>query len=83
MNTLPTFTTNRLCTHKSLPIPDLDALPDCAAIVRKQLSLLSGYSEQALKKCAREGRGPRVTMIEGRPRYRVADVRAWLNGEAD
>jgi hypothetical protein len=49
--------------------------------VRKQLSLLSGYSEQALKKWAREGRSPRVTMIEGRPRYRVGDVREWLNGE--
>jgi hypothetical protein len=51
-------------------------------ITRKQLALLSGFAEQALKKWAREGRGPRVTMIEGHPRYRADDTRAWLSGEA-
>jgi hypothetical protein len=75
-------TSNRLRTRKPLPIPDLDMLPGNAVITRKQLALLSGFSEQALKKWAREGRGPRLTMIEGHPRYRADDSRAWLSGEA-
>jgi hypothetical protein len=73
---------NRLRTRRILPVPDLDRLPDNAVITRKQLAALSGFSEQALKKWAREGRGPKVTIVEGYPRYRAGDTRAWLSGEA-
>jgi hypothetical protein len=83
MNTsLTPVTSTRPRTRKPLPTPNLDTLPAHAVITRKQLALLSGFSEQALKKWAREGRGPRVTMIEGHPRYRADDTRAWLSGEA-
>ena len=59
-------------------IPDLDHLPDNALITRAQLATLSNFAVITLKVWTRRGRGPRVTTIEGRPRYRVADVRAWL-----
>ncbi|MER9654406.1 hypothetical protein NKJ26_12935 [Mesorhizobium sp. M0152] len=64
----------------SLPqnTPNLAALPADALLTRKQMSALSGFTEQAFKKWARLRRGPNVTVIEGRPRYRVADARAWL-----
>ena len=64
--------------HTPKPIPDLANLPDEAFLTRQQLAALSGYTEQAFKKWAREGRGPRVTRIEGRPRYKVGDSREWL-----
>ncbi|WJI60696.1 hypothetical protein NLY43_18925 [Mesorhizobium sp. C416B] len=58
--------------------PDLSTLPPDALLTRKQMSALSGFTEQAFKKWARLCRGPHITVIEGRPRYRVADARAWL-----
>lgn len=58
--------------------PNLATLPADALLTRKQMSALSGFTEQAFKKWARQRRGPNVTIIEGRPRYRVADARAWL-----
>ncbi|MER9579229.1 hypothetical protein NKI78_26980 [Mesorhizobium sp. M0400] len=58
--------------------PNLAVLPPDALLTRKQMSALSGFTEQAFKKWARERRGPHITVIEGRPRYRVADARAWL-----
>ncbi|CDX62883.1 hypothetical protein MPL3365_80051 [Mesorhizobium plurifarium] len=60
------------------PLPDLASLPSDAVLTRRQMSALSGYTVQAFKKWAREGRGPAITPVEGRPRYRVADARAWL-----
>lgn len=61
--------------------PDLRALPGDALMTRRQVSALSGFAVVTLKVWAREGRGPRVTTIEGRPRYRVSDVRSWLGGD--
>jgi hypothetical protein len=60
------------------PMPDLAALPSDAVLTRRQMSALSGYKVQTFKKWAREGRGPAITSVEGRPRYRVADARTWL-----
>jgi hypothetical protein len=68
--------------HKARPMLDLAALPDGALIVRSQVAAYVGYTEQALKKWAREGRGPKITKVEGRPRYRAADVREWLGLKA-
>jgi len=64
--------------HRPRPLPDLATLPDTALLTRSQVAGLAGYTEQALKKWAREGRGPRVTIVEGRPRYRVRDTREWM-----
>lgn len=65
-------------THRPTHIPDLSTLPCDALLTRAQMVGLSGYSEQAFKKWAHQGRGPAITVVEGRPRYRVADARIWL-----
>ena len=60
--------------------PDLDRLPSSALCTTKQLAALSGFAEITLKTWRRQdiGRGPKVTYIEGRPRYLVRDVKAWV-----
>lgn len=75
-NELPQPSTKRI--HRPTQIPDLSALPSDALLTRAQMVCLSGYSEQAFKKWAHQGRGPTITVVEGRPRYRVADARIWL-----
>jgi hypothetical protein len=70
--------TPRRRVHRPRPVPDLSTLPDAALLTRSQLAALSGYTEQAFKKWAREKRGPKITPVEGRPRYRADHVRAWL-----
>ncbi len=59
-------------------VPDIEKLPGEALITRKQLSTLSSFALITLKIWAKQGRGPRVTVVEGRPRYRVRDVREWM-----
>lgn len=59
-------------------VPDLSTLPPDALLTRRQVHLVSGFSLQILKAWPRQGRGPKVTMVENCPRYRCADVRAWL-----
>jgi hypothetical protein len=61
-------------------LPDVAKLPADALLTRQQLVALSGFTEQAFKKWARESRGPAITVVEGRPRYRAEAVRAWLSG---
>lgn len=58
--------------------PDISALPADALLTRKQLAAISGFALQTLKMWPSQGKGPRVTTVEGRPRYRVADVRQWM-----
>lgn len=60
-------------------IPDLAALPGDAFITTKQLANLTGYAPLTVKGWRRHGRGPKVSIINGRPRFRVDDVRAWLS----
>lgn len=62
-------------------IPDIDNLPDGAYLTRAQLAPLVGISVPSLKRWAAEGRGPRITRVENRPRFRVSDVRDWLAGD--
>ncbi|MEI7608735.1 MAG: helix-turn-helix domain-containing protein [Rhodospirillaceae bacterium] len=57
-------------------------LPDDAILTPKEASALTGYAAVTLRKWYRTGRGPRCLRIEGRPRYRAADVRAWAAGQA-
>ena len=63
-------------------LPDIARLPDDALLTRGQLAALTGFTEQAFKKWAREGRGPAITRIEGRPRTSVRDYRQWVNADA-
>jgi|TARA_R110002124_G_scaffold131558_1_gene293796 predicted site-specific integrase-resolvase len=58
--------------------PDISALPSDAMLTRKQVASVSGFALQTLKMWPAQGKGPRVTTVEGRPRYRVADVRDWM-----
>ena len=62
--------------------PDLSKLPEDAFITRRQLARVSGFAVQTLKNWAPVNRGPQVTRVENRPRYRVGDVRRWLNATA-
>ena len=65
----------------SAPLPpDIARLPDDALLSRSQIAALSGFSIPALKKWAREGRGPAITYVEGRPRTKVRDFRLWVDG---
>ncbi|WP_338341898.1 MULTISPECIES: helix-turn-helix transcriptional regulator [unclassified Shinella] len=59
-------------------VPDLRILPPDALLTRNQLVALSGFSLMAFRKWAKLGRGPKITTVEGRPRYRVEDVRVWI-----
>lgn len=61
-----------------VPAPDLAVLPPDALLTRKQVVAISGFALQTLKMWPAQGKGPRVTMVEGRPRYRVADLRQWM-----
>ena len=68
--------------HRARPIPDLNALPATALITRQQLCAATGYALPTVKAWPGKNKGPRVTMVEGRPRYLVSDVRAWLGLDA-
>ena len=58
---------------------DLDSLPDSAACTTRDVAALSGFAEITFKVWRKAGdRGPKVTRIEGKPRYLVKDVRAWM-----
>lgn len=58
--------------------PDISALPPDALLTRNQVAAVSGFAVQTLKMWPALGKGPRVTTVEGRPRYRVADIREWM-----
>lgn len=66
--------------HHSITPPDINAYAESAFLTRAQVASLSGFAVVTLNAWAAKGRGPRITYIEGRPRYRVADVREWLEG---
>lgn len=81
MQPLPTIserTCKRPRVHRPRPLPNLDTLPETALLTRAQVAELTGFALHTLKMWAKTGRGPQITVIEGRPRYRAGDVRAWL-----
>jgi hypothetical protein len=63
--------------HRPPQIPDLESLPPGATCTGRQVALAFGFAEVTIRTWRRLGRGPRVTMIEGRPRYLVRDLLAW------
>ncbi len=65
----------------STRVPDLNRLPPTSLLTTRQVSLISGYAEITFKVWRGQGgsRGPKVTYVEGRPRYFVRDVRAWIS----
>lgn len=79
LSRLPEMSAKLAAIKAQQPVPNLAALPADALITRRQLSAISSFALITLKVWAKQGRGPRITVVEGRPRYRVADVRHWLN----
>lgn len=65
-------------TSSDLAPPDLAKLPEHALLTPKQLHSLTGFAVVTFRVWAANGRGPKVTRIEGAPRYMVRDVREWL-----
>jgi len=61
-----------------VPVPDISALPPDAFLTIKQVAGLTGFAPYTVKCWRKYGRGPKVTTINGRPRFRVADLREWL-----
>ncbi|MBB3997147.1 helix-turn-helix transcriptional regulator [Aureimonas pseudogalii] len=61
-------------------VPDISTLPDEALLSRRQLAGLTGYTEQALRKWTKQGRGPKTVYLEGRPRTTVKAYREWVAG---
>lgn len=61
--------------------PDLHELPGSALLTRSQVAAVSNFSVPTLRHWAASGRGPRVRIVEGRPRYAASDIQAWLAGE--
>ena len=65
-------------TSARASMPDLNSLPDHATLTRKQVAKLTGFADITLRVWSTRGRGPKVTRLEGAPRYLARDVRAWL-----
>jgi hypothetical protein len=72
--------TNASRAYSARPVPNLNELPDDALLTDAHVAVISTFPVVTLKYWRKTGRGPHVTTIEGRPRYRAADVRAWING---
>lgn len=59
-------------------IPNLENLPAGAFLTMQQLTALTGFSAPTFRLWRLQGRGPAAVKLEGRLRYKVSDVRAWL-----
>lgn len=51
-----------------------------ALMTRREVAEFTGFAEITLAVWAKSGRGPKVTRVENRPRYRVGDVLEWIEG---
>jgi predicted DNA-binding transcriptional regulator AlpA len=58
-----------------------DDLCDDVLLDDHQVALLAGRSTPTIKRWRRDGKTPSIVMLNGLPRYRVGDIRAWLRGE--
>lgn len=65
-----------------MPVPDISTLPPDAFLTIKQLAILTGYAPYTVKCWHKYGRGPKRTVVGMRPRFKVADVKAWLQENA-
>lgn len=68
--------------HYNRPIPNLAELPDDALLTDAHVSALTTFSVTTLKLWRRNKRGPRFVTVEGYPRCRAGDLRAWINGRS-
>lgn len=61
-------------------ISQLAGAPDEVMLTPDEFHALYGVAPVTLRLWHRQGRGPRQTRIEGRPRYKLGDCRAWISG---
>lgn len=64
-------------------LPDFDALPDSAFIRQPELQALLGVSATTVWRLVNSGALPRVKLTERCTRWRVGDVRAYLNARSE
>lgn len=57
-----------------------DDLSADAMLDGAQVAILARVAQSTFKRWCREDKAPRLTRINGRPRFRAADVRVWLSG---
>jgi hypothetical protein len=57
-----------------------DRLSDDALLDDAQIGALAGRAASTIKRWRREGKTPKVTMLNGLPRVRAGDARPWLRG---
>ncbi len=56
--------------------------PDETLLAPSDAARITGFSTLTLKRWGREGKGPHRISVEGWPRYRLGDVRTWINAAA-
>lgn len=59
-------------------LADLATAPDETILRPRDVADLLGNSRDTLRRWQRDGRGPPTCRLEGRPRYRLGELRAWL-----
>lgn len=59
----------------------LAGLPDGALASPNEAAAFLGFAPVTLRMWRRQGRGPAFVLIEGRPRYRMADLRGFAAGQ--
>jgi predicted DNA-binding transcriptional regulator AlpA len=57
-------------------------LSDDVLLDDHQVAMLAGRSTPTIKRWRRDGKTPPTVMLNGLPRYRAGDIRAWLRGGA-
>jgi hypothetical protein len=71
-----------MATRRKRLEPDVrlvfDQLSEDALLDDGQVAVIADVSRPTIKRWRRDKKGPRVTMLNGLPRNRVGDVRAWL-----
>ncbi|WP_156640438.1 helix-turn-helix transcriptional regulator [Bosea sp. PAMC 26642] len=69
-------------SRRRVPLQGITDAPDETVVTIAEVSALSGFATVTLRLWARseQPRGPRQFKVEGRPRYRLGEVRAWLSG---
>ena len=58
-------------------VHDLADAPDQTLLTTAELAALTGFAEVTLRQWRDQGRGPKETRVEGRPRYLWGDVKKW------
>lgn len=63
-------------------LKEISDAPDEMVLTIQEVAAISGFAPVTIRlwNFQGEGRGPQQIRIEGRPRYRLGEVRRWLKG---